>query len=505
MNGKNHQEREPIKPSEEARTKQKKASTTPSRPRITKSNKPNYKTPITRAPNDSDTLNRSQSHLLATPLIHSPQKHFNSCSTTPGLKQTQDEETNLHIAPEASQAALTNTNKSVALKKSKRSETLTKQLVFGLAGLLSIYPYYMMIAEADIMDQIYPNKNYNFFVLIPTYVSIPAALFTTKLFSECNIHMTTKVLLSLLLNILFFGMVPVISLLMDGTTMQVYFLMLFCFFLSYIFNLMFQGYLLTVLSIYDSKWTTLFVTTQAIANIVVISEKSLVVSLNQGFVVDFVLVWGTYVLLCIIMAFFFLRLTRTRFYKFSFTKARASMRAMQSAVKFADSVKLVRNDIIGMLFSMAGCFIIFPGIFFSFDASPSFPQQQFILFLNILAAFFDFIFRPFGNKKWTRSAVKCTSPVLLVVIVYVIYLYLTDQAQNNPNLVFLIFGLISFTVGRTSLAKCYYTIHSSQMATSDTKEGVGAIMINALQLGVAIGNLSSNGILFMKSYLFKSA
>ena len=510
MNGKlqpqHQQQTKPIKPTEGSigTQRQQKITTPPSRARITQAPKFKYTTPQTIQPDDTGTLNHSQSQLLATPLNPTSHKNFNSCSTNPGLQPTQEGETNLHIPPEVSQA-LTDTNQSVALKKKKRSEKLTKQLVFGLAGLLSIYPYFMMIAEADIMDQIFANKNYNFFVLIPTYVSIPAALFTTKLFSECNIHMTTKVLLSLFLNIAFFGMVPAISLLLDGSKMQVYLLMLFSYFLCYIFSLMFQGYLMTVLSVYDSKWTALFVTTQALANIVVIGEKSLIVSLGVGFAIDFAVVWGTYVLLCAIMAFFFLKLTRTRFYQFSFTKVRASMREIQSAVKFVDSLKLIKDDVIGMLITMGGCFVIFPGIFFSFDASMRFSQQQYILFLNILAAFFDFIFRPFGNKKWTRSVVKCSAPVLVIVIIYVIYLYLTDQTQKNPDLVYLIFVLISFTVGRTSLSKSYYMIHSNQLATSDTKEGVGSIMINSLQLGMAIGNLSSNGILFLKSYLFKSA
>lgn len=72
----------------------------------------------------------------------------------------------------------------------------TLKAYFMLAGFFSLFPFFVMIAEADLIDSLYPGLNYGFYVIIPTYVAIPLGFFGQKLINKLS--MTAKFLFTII-------------------------------------------------------------------------------------------------------------------------------------------------------------------------------------------------------------------------------------------------------------------------------------------------------------------
>ena len=425
--------------------------------------------------------------------------------------------------------------------QSKIANRLLKVLFSSLSGLISIYPYFVMVAEADIMSEIYFNKNYAFFVLIPIYSPIPVTLLLTKFISRYRISSAAKISLTLILRAASFTAIPVVSLYLDSSKYSVYYSMLGCYFLSNIFEMMFQGYVMSVLSVYDSKWTAMYVSVQAIANLVIVSQKGISTFAGFNFKLDFLMVWGTFLLMSALNLVFFWRLVSTTEYQKKFSHEYSQTRCSEDiserkkqgggsegveenpelepiakeptnpqdlsqeltqpkkqSINYKKAFKAVKGDVLGVILMNTTYLLVFPGIVFSFKSDPIFPQQNYILYINTIIAVIDPLMRPFGIKKWARVVVKISGYLIVIADFVLIYFYFSNSIDKQKGLIYVVLVLMALIIARLSLSKSYFLIHSNQVADEETKEAIGSIMINAIQIGTALANIGSNGLLFLK-------
>ena len=404
-----------------------------------------------------------------------------------------------------------------------------------------------MVAEADIMSEIYFDKNYAFFVLIPIYSAIPFTLLLTKFISRFKISSAAKITLALILRGICFTAVPIVSLSLDSSKNSVYYSMLGFYFLSNVFEMMFQGYVMSVLSVYHSRWTAMYVTVQAMANLVIVSEKAISTFLGFNFHLDFLLIWGTFLILCALNLVFFWKLVRTTEYQRKFghehpktdsleeeelnvdqkgkgdnrqeiennigleaiTEEQNNKSSRQDlsqqlnqpkkqSISYIEAFKAARSDVLGAILMNATYLLVFPGIIFSFKSDPLFPQQNYILYINTIIAVIDPLMRPFGIKKWARVVVNISAYLIVMADIVLIYFYFDDSVDKQKGLIYVVLLLMAFVIARSSLSKSYFLIHSNQVAEEETKEAIGSIMINAIQIGTALANIGSNGLLFLK-------
>lgn len=58
-------------------------------------------------------------------------------------------------------------------QEAKEKDPKLAFVLFAVAGVISIYPEFVMLAQSGIMEEIFPQQEYSFVVLIPLYTSIP--------------------------------------------------------------------------------------------------------------------------------------------------------------------------------------------------------------------------------------------------------------------------------------------------------------------------------------------
>ena len=376
-----------------------------------------------------------------------------------------------------------------------------KTIIFCLSGLISIYPKLLMIAETAIMEEIYPEQNYSFFVVIPTYICVPPAFLFSKILSSFKIHIMTKIYTTLFLSLAFFTAIPILSIITLSNQAQVvsnYLIMLFLFFVSYIFSVMNQSYFMTILSVYDPFYTNMYFLLAGVSNILIMVEKSISYTFGFNFQVDFVLIWGTYFVCNLALAYFLIPFARTMQFRSGF-RDQHSAEKINKGLNLKEAWRQVSSNFWGLIFSVGGCFLVFPGIYLSSFPNPAqYSQQKYILIINTLSAIFDLIPRPFAWRRYMGVVVKLSYFLLAISNAFVIYCFLFDFQKENRWAVYVVFASISFLISRTALCISYYNISATVKSDEETKEGVGVLMIMSIQLATALGNLLSNGLLVFR-------
>lgn len=438
------------------------------------------------------------------------------------------------------------TGRYIPLKSS--SETQEKELkppsrttlifLFSLSGLISIYPKYIMVAETDIMEKIYKDFDYSFYVLIPTYASIPPAFYLVKLFSAMKLRINTKINISLFLSCLFFTISPLVTLYFDKinlTIFQSYLLNLLGFYFCYVFCLVYQAYFTAILTLYDSGWTSFYFTFQALGYFVVVIQKGISFYFTFPFFYDFFFVWGFFFLFVLGSGIAFHILSKNEKFKHEYVNeekkgilelievsskdirsiVKSKRRKLskeefeelrntvknkekEQKIKYRKAWELVKSDAYGILISMTLFTVVFPGVFFSSPTPSLFGVQKYILIMNVIVSLFDVIFRPISAKKYAKALIKFSYLPMFLIAVISIYFFMTDFMMKFEGVVYLYFVFVAFLVGRTSISIGYYMINSGKKCKEGEQEAVGSIMTNILHVGIALGNLSSTLMLFVK-------
>lgn len=416
------------------------------------------------------------------------------------------------------------------IEENKTQNKTLKFLLFVCAGIISIYPKFIMMAQSGIMEEIFPNEDYSFYVLIPTYIAIPPSMILIKYLSKTKITITAKLNISLFLSLILFLGCPYYGLKEKELFYEEYtesktnfYLMLLFFLLMYIFCLCYQSYFTALLSVYHPKWSNAYFTAMAFGNIIVMSEKTFTFALDFTIFQDFLLIWGTYCLLVLFVMACLTKISKTGFYQENFInylkeitkeirRKRSEMTDIEREeeerekrhrkVNYAESWRDIKGDAVGIFMSMVICFSVFPGMYFTTTPPTLISPEKYILILNIIAAIFDLISRPFAVKKFGRILVISSFYIGGVMVIFTIYIFLINFQIENEGVVYLNFVIVAFLISRTSLSISYYMINSNKKARKDTMEGIASIMTNILHLGVALGNILSNLFLVVKDQYF---
>lgn len=458
---------------------------------------------------------------------------------TPKIKETQEPETQQFIR----YSARTNSQKPLffdpppsfipSIKRSKSFKQKTEEaytvnnklkfLLFISAGMISLYPKYIMMAESALMEEIFPREEYSFYILIPTYLAIPPSMWIIKLLSKTKMTVTTKLVISLILALILFLGCPYYALKEKELYSEEYetsewnfYLMLLSFFLMYIFCIIYQSYFTAVMSVYHPKWTNCYFIAMAGGNLFLMAQKTFAFYFNLSVFQDFFFIWGVYCVLVLFVIFLLLKISRTGFYKDNFhifdnetifkegeeIPEGYQKEDRRRKVNYQQCWKVIKGDAIGILITMMLCFTIFPGMVFSSLPVSVMSAEKYILILNIIAAVFDFIMRPVAVKSYARALVMSSFYIGAIVALVTVYFFMVDFQVENEGVIYLNFVIVAFILSRTSVAINYFMINSNKKANNETMEGIASIMTNMTQFGVCFGNVLSNLFLLVKDEFF---
>ena len=161
--------------------------------------------------------------------------------------------------------------------------TTEAKLYFGFSGILSLYSSFLMIAQGDIMKKLYPSYNYGFYIIIPTYISIPLSLIVQRLLRSCG--MTFKHLLAVFSMMTFMTSIPLVIIFMENTLIT-FMTILALFTLGYMFNIVYLAFNLAILSNFNPKFSKVYFSYQALSNVTILILKTLLFSINSPIYLD---------------------------------------------------------------------------------------------------------------------------------------------------------------------------------------------------------------------------
>lgn len=143
---------------------------------------------------------------------------------------------------------------------------------------------------------------------------------------------------------------------------------------TYTFHAVYQATMLSLVSIYEYRWTKYYYTFLPISHVFIVTLKAISVEiLNLGNLQDFIFLWSSFVILIIILLTLLTKLSKTAYFKSRLTRPE-SENHLQSAkkVNYKAAFEVVKDKSIGLFFTYVLYQTSYPGIVFSSHVSSIF-------------------------------------------------------------------------------------------------------------------------------------
>lgn len=92
-------------------------------------------------------------------------------------------------------------------EQEEKDKTL-KLFTFAFTGIFTGYFLAIPYLEADIIETIFENYNYSFYLLIPTFGNVPFSIYLTKILIKHEIDLKHRIILCIIFKIIFFWFFP---------------------------------------------------------------------------------------------------------------------------------------------------------------------------------------------------------------------------------------------------------------------------------------------------------
>jgi len=153
---------------------------------------------------------------------------------------------------------------------------------------------FVMIAQADNFEALFPDKNYSYLVVIPNYVGIPLGIIFSKL--THRISLQAKLLIILAIITMGSIMIPSIALYLPNKTLE-FWIILATFTVSHGIMVVYQAILVSLASIIHPKFVGIYYTSNASFNFILMIIKFGIIKSKANLFYDFLVTFGLIVLL----------------------------------------------------------------------------------------------------------------------------------------------------------------------------------------------------------------
>lgn len=123
---------------------------------------------------------------------------------------------------------------------------------------------------------------------------------------------------------------------------------------------------MTILSIYDSRWTNYYYLFMPVSHGFIVSLKALNLALKLSDKLDLAVIWSAFVMVAGVVNVLFLRLTKTQKYRQHFDSKleKIDSESEHKHINYKLAFRVVRSESISIFLSFFIAFIIYPGVFF---------------------------------------------------------------------------------------------------------------------------------------------
>lgn len=368
---------------------------------------------------------------------------------------------------------------------------------FALGGLMTLSTYFIMVAESDDINLLYPGMNYSFLSVTPQYFAVPFGVLVSYLLRHKSLR--SKILIFLVLTTVLFFCIPLATFVFAQNTFG-FVIMMICYFAAYSFAMILQGFLVASCALFPSTGTVVLFTFQPIFNIILMLAKLITLYFELSVRMDYVVVWGLYLILAIALFFIFLKISVSP--RFKHQRQVEHGLGNKKETNFKKAFLTIKFELLEIFVNMFITFLIFPGIIFSLSPKFGMSAKTYINITNLIAAFSDLLGRPLGDKQFNKVVLKIFHILGLLAAIFIIYVYLTGVYLEYPGMTYVFFVLNAFIMYRTATGITYLMVTASKKAEDDTQEAIGVLMTNVLITGIAVGNLISLSFPSIKSNFF---
>lgn len=414
---------------------------------------------------------------------------FGSIKSSKSYTTTSNFNTNLN-------SDLKNSLEGNQLSQSNELKKSDKYLYFMLAGLLSLTPLSITLAVSDVMNDIYIGYNYSFYCVVPQYLSVLFTLALNHLFTRLNLSMTTKVFISYTGTLVGLVAIPVYTFSARVKTTNFWIIMML-FLMTFIFVHLLQTLSVSISTIYDKKWISIYFKFQPVSNIIIVVLKNIVHFGNMGYKADYILVFGFGVVITILTGYYFTKITKCQNYFRSFLTDESTS-SSSSTLTYSEGWNICRYEALGLFFTMFLCYIPWPGIFFTAVPVTLMSSGRYIVTLNTIAAFFDWFGRYFAAKSYIKAWVNYSFGIMFILDLFMISIFFYDWNQKIEGICYVKMPVVAYSLFRKAFGITYYMMHANGKADDRNRNMIGTIMSNILILGVCCGNLFSLSLIFLK-------
>ena len=136
--------------------------------------------------------------------------------------------------------------------------------------------------------------------------------------------------------------------------------------ICYSIHATYQALVLTILSIYDSRWTNYYYFFMPVSHGFIVSLKALNLAMGLKDKIDITVIWLAFVAVTIAALLLFLSLAKTAKYnqQFSAHQTEQSLKNTSHKISFKFAFRIVGKESAGIFLSFFIAFINYPGVFF---------------------------------------------------------------------------------------------------------------------------------------------
>jgi len=141
---------------------------------------------------------------------------------------------------------------------------------FIVSGLVTLLPYYIVIAQSDVFISIYKDYDYGLYNIVPSYANIPFAFIILKYLSL--LKMKERIFVCVILQTFFIFMVPLVAYGLGNGGLS-FVMLILTNITAFIFNNLLQSNLISISSNFPKEYAGMFFSSFPVSNIGLLSIK----------------------------------------------------------------------------------------------------------------------------------------------------------------------------------------------------------------------------------------
>jgi len=391
------------------------------------------------------------------------------------------------------------------------SSKLILMWYFVSAGLVSLIGYFVMIAQSEQFEKFFPNQNYTFFIVLPQYLSIPISLTLSKVLQHIPLHtkisslIPTTFFLYLLIPLLPFFVLPMLSSMLASEQLAItvtFWLLILTYTMAYSCGQLLQSDFLASCQLFPPKYTVVFFTCLSLSNVILMIVKLALVEIEAQQALDFISMWTIMAIAYVSAGTAWRQVMKVKEVK-RLDKKEDSRKDIKGKgakeIKLWETGKVIGPELVQVFLTMLVTFVVFPGVIFGLPPVSIFSKKQYVSITNFLIAIIDVVGRPIGGYKFNRFLTKVFLVLGIVADIFLVTSYLLDWNAKYEGLCYTFMILALFLIFRTATSTTYLLVTAGGKANEENQEAIGIMMMNTLIFGIAVGNMISIPLPFIKN------